>query len=264
MLDALYIAATGMQAQQTHVDAIANNLTNMNTQGYKKGRVNFTELMTRETQRLAPNALDADAGLLGAAQRLGAGVGIASLIKLFDLGDFKKTESAFDISIAGDGFIEVAMPDGSRAYTRGGTLRINVDGQLSTQAGHALKPGLSIPENAQNLVISADGRVQVNIAGQSMPLEVGRLDLVRFANPAALAALGDNLYRAVDASGEPMAGRAGEDGIGEIRQGFLEASNVKLVEEMVNLVVAQRAYEANVKVVQASDEMLGLVNTMRK
>lgn len=263
MFDALYIAATGMQAQQLNVDTVANNLANVNTTGYKKGRVSFSDLMVRESSRAVAGA-EADRGLFADPTRVGAGVGIASLAKVFDMGDLKKTESPMDLAIQGEGFFEVLLPDGATAYSRGGTFKVNRDGLLATQAGHALKPGLSIPENAEAVMIGGDGRVQVRMAGQGTPMEVGQLPMVRFSNPQGLLPQGDALYRASEASGEPISGRAGEDGMGTVAQGFLEGSNVKMVEEMVNLMVAQRAYEASVKVIQASDEMAAMVNGMRK
>jgi flagellar basal-body rod protein FlgG len=183
---------------------------------------------------------------------------------LFDPGELRKTEAPLDLAIQGDGFLEIAMPDGSRAYTRGGTLKVNADGQLATQAGLPLKPGIAIPDNAEAIVIAASGRVQVRVAGQSALAEAGQLELVRFGNAQELLPQGGNVYRATEASGEPQAARPGEEGVGTLAQGYLEGSNVKLVEEMVQLMVAQRAYEASVKVVQASDEMLGLVNGLRR
>jgi flagellar basal-body rod protein FlgG len=262
MFDALYISATGMQAQQLNVDTIANNLANVNTTGFKKSKISFTDLMVQEAGRLAPS--QEEASLLGGGNRLGAGVGIASTSKLFDMGDLKKTESAFDIAIQGEGFLEVTMPDGSSAYTRGGTFKVNRDGLLATSGGFPLKPNLAIPDNAQNMQIDSDGRVHVQVAGQSTPVELGQLELVRFTSPAGLMAQGDNLYRVSPSSGEAISGKAAEDGMGSLAQGFLEGSNVKLTEEMVSLMVAQRVYEANVKVMQASDEMLGMINGLRK
>ena len=154
--------------------------------------------------------------------------------------------------------------DGSRAYARGGTLKVNADGLLATQAGIPLKPAISVADNVEGLAVSSTGRVQARVAGQAAPVDLGQLELVRFANPQGLLPQGGNVYRATDASGEPIAARAGEEGAGTLAQGFLEGSNVKLVEEMVDLMVAQRAYEASVKVVQASDEMLGLINGLRR
>jgi flagellar basal-body rod protein FlgG len=260
MFDALQIAATGMHAQQLNVDTIANNLANVNTLGFKKSQLSFSDLVSKTTG--APTSVD-ELPATAAATR-GTGVSVASVLKSFEAGEIRKTDSAYDVTIVGDGFFEMLMPDGTRAYARGGSLKVNSDGQLATAAGHVLKPGLSVPENAETLTIDADGRINVQVEGRSQAVEVGQLDLVRFVGPSALEAIGDNLYRATEASGEPIAGRAGVDGMGTLRQGYLESSNVKLVQEMVNLMVAQRAYEASVKVAQASDEMLGMVNNLRK
>ena len=258
MFDALAIGATGMQAHQAQVDAIANNLANVNTTGFKKNRASFSELVVSGVQ----GARDA-AGVFGAAG-IGAGVQLGAAAKVFDAGDLKKTDAPLDLAIVGEGFLEVAMPDGTRAYARGGSLKVNAEGLLATDAGLPLKPGIAIPDNAQGITISPTGAVQVRLPGQATPVDVGQLELARFANPQGLLAQGANVYRATDASGEPIGGRPGEDGMGTLAQGALESSNVKLVEEMVNLMVAQRAYEANVKVVQASDEMLGMINGLRR
>jgi flagellar basal-body rod protein FlgG len=263
MFDALYIGATGMHAQQASVDVIANNLANVQTPGYKKSRVVFADLVA-PASALADRIAGTQAGPLAALQAAGAGVAAPAPARLFDAGELKKTDSPWDVAIQGDGFLELAMPDGSRAYARGGTLKVNADGQLATQSGIALKPGLLIPDNAEEVLVSAAGRVQVRVSGQATPIEAGQLEMVRFANPGGLLAQGGSVYRATDASGEPIGGRPGEDGMGTLAQGFLEGSNVKLVEEMVNLMVAQRAYEASAKVVQASDEMLGIINGLRR
>jgi flagellar basal-body rod protein FlgG len=262
MFDALYISATGMQAQQLNVDTIANNLANVNTSGFKKGKVAFSDLMVSESARLLPGSQGV--APLSAERPLGAGVGVAGVSKLFDVGDLKKTDSAYDLAIQGEGFLEIAMPDGSSAYTRGGTFRINRDGLLATGAGFPLKPNLAIPDNAESLVIDADGRVSVTVAGESQARGLAHLDLVRFTNPSGLQAMGDGLYRSSADSGEAIAAKAAEDGMGSLAQGYLEGSNVKLNEEIVSLMVAQRVYEANVKVMQASDEMLGMVNALRR
>ena len=264
MLDALQIAATGMQAQQLHVDTIANNLANVNTNGFKRGRVAFSDLVTRiADSSLASSPLSA-VRPLDSVQRIGLGVAVAAIAKQFDAGDMRKTESAFDVAIAGDGFMEVALNDGTRAFSRGGTLKVNGDGLLSLQSGQPLAALLSVPESAQALTIAADGRVQAKLTGQSRAVELGQIELVRFMSPGALAAQGDGLYKSTEFSGEPISGRAGEEPMGTLRQGYVEGSNVKLVDEMVNLMVAQRAYEASVKVAQAADEMLGMVNGLRK
>lgn len=265
MFDALSIGATGMQAQQLSVETIANNLANVNTVGFKKGRIDFADLMVRESANApSPSVEDLRVGVLAGTARLGAGVAVSSLAKVFDMGDLKKTDSQFDLAIQGEGFLEVTLPDGSAAFTRAGTLKVNKDGMLATFAGHALKPAIAVPDKAEALIIGRDGRVQVRLQNQPDLVELGQLELVRFNGAGMLTALGDNLYRASDASGDPISLRPGEEGTGTLAQGYLEASNVKMVDEMVNLMLAQRAYEASVKVVQAADEMLGLVNNLRK
>lgn len=260
MLQSLAIGATGMHAQQLQVDTIANNLANVNTPGFKKGRVQFAELVGPASLREPRSAGD----LLAPARASSAGVALVAATKVFDGGETKVTDSPLDIAIRGDGFIELAMPDGTRAYTRGGTLKVNADGQLALLDGTPLKPGIQIPDNAERLIVSGSGRVQVAVAGQTALTEAGQLELVRFTNQAGLLAQGGGIYRATEASGDAISGRPGEDGVGAIAQGSLEGSNVKLVEEMVNLMVAQRAYEASAKVVQAADEMLGMVNGLRR
>lgn len=266
MFDAMSISATGMQAQQLAVNTIANNLANVNTPAFKKGNVSFTDMMMLE-QTPVSSADAADAGLTGplaALPQAGAGVGIASVAKMFDAGQLIKSGIPSDVAIQGDGFLEVTLPDGSRAFTRGGSLKINADNMLATQSGYALKPGITVPAHATNLNIDSSGRVTVNVPNRSTPAVLGQLEMVRFTNPGGLNAQGDNLYRATEGSGEPIAGRPGQDGIGTLASGFVEGSNVKMVDEMVNLMAAQRAYEANVKVVQASDEILGMINNLRK
>lgn len=266
MNDALYIGATGMQAQQLNVDTIANNLVNLNTPGFKKARVSFTDLMAIDAANLEGVLRGREAGMgpLASLQGVGAGVGVASLGKMFDQGLLASTGSMWDVGIQGDGFLAVNLADGSTGYARGGTLKVNRDGLLATGSGQPLKPGIAIPADATALAIAADGTVQVSVPTQTAPLAVGQIQVARFSNPSGLVALGDGLYKASQDSGEAMAGLAGQDGLGTLRQGYLEGSNVKMVDEMVNLMVAQRSYEANAKVVQASDELLGLVNNLRK
>ncbi|KQV92880.1 flagellar basal-body rod protein FlgG [Rhizobacter sp. Root1221] len=263
MFDSLYIGATGMHAQQMNVDAVANNLANVNTVGYKRARVSFVDLIAREASRVSSGDVPSLAGA-DDVSRAGVGVGVVGITKVFETGDIKKTDSAYDLAISGEGFFEVTLPDGTSAFTRGGSFKVGPDGLLSTQAGHPLKPAIAIPETAQSLTVSQDGKVLVRMPDQTTAVELGQLDLVRFTNTAGLQSRGDNEYRPTAISGDPIAGRAGEDAMGTVRQGYLEGSNVKLVDEMVNLMVAQRAYEASVKVVQASDEMLGMVNSLRR
>jgi flagellar basal-body rod protein FlgG len=265
MNDALYIAATGMQVQQLNVDTIANNLANVNTMGFKGARVAFTDLV-----RASPEAVQLDAGLgqlgapLGTTPGLGAGVGVAGVTRRFDGGELKQTGSPLDLAIRGDGFLTVTLPDGSLAFTCGGTMKVSSDGTLTSSSGLPFKPGISVPANATELSVDAEGRVLATIPGQPGRQDLGQLELVRFANPSALVAQGGDVYRASEGSGEAMTVRPGEEGAGQLLQGYLETSNVRMVDEMVNLMVAQRAYEASAKVVQASDEMLGIINALRR
>lgn len=259
MIDSLHIAATGLHAQQMHVDTLANNLANVNTPGFKKSRVSFQDMMYREVARSAVAGATGEAGA-----RLGSGVAVAATLRAFASGEVKKTDVPLDIAIRGDGFIEVALPDGTAAYTRGGSLQVNKDGFLATPQGHPLKASIHVAPDVKELTIAPDGRVLALAAGQRDPFEIGRIDVVRLSNPGAAAPLGDNLYRATEASGDARHGRSGEEGFGTIVQGALEASNVKLVEEMVELMVAQRAYEVNAKVIQAADEMMALTNGLKR
>jgi flagellar basal-body rod protein FlgG len=259
MLDSLYIGASGMHAQQTNVDVISNNLANVNTAGFKKNRVSFEDLLYRETTR--QNGLT---GSPDSVHRLGVGTGISGTGKVFTMGELKKSDSPLDLAIRGQGFIEVTMPDGSSGYTRSGTMEVNRDGYLTTPDGNLLKPSIHVPPDATELVFEASGRVLAKIPTEKTPVEIGQIDLVNFTNPGGLTPIGGNLYLASEKSGEPIIGKPGENGFGLIAQGFLESSNVKLVEEMINLIIAQRAYEVNSKVIQASDEMLAMSNNLRR
>ncbi|KQQ96180.1 flagellar basal-body rod protein FlgG [Massilia sp. Leaf139] len=260
MNDSLYIAATGMHMQQKGVDTISNNLANVNTPGFKKGKVSFEDLVYRDLNGAAAS-LDS-----GAAGRMwqGGGVGIGSMVKSFATGTLKQTDQAMDLAIEGDGFLEVVALDGAPAYSRGGTLTVDKDGFLATASGYALKPSIHIGNDAREVSIKADGRVFVRSRDDSEASEVGRIELVRFADMSGLVPLGSNLYKSSERSGDAIAARAGEDGAGMLAQGFVEGSNVNLVEEMVDLMVAKRAYETSLKVIQASDEMLAMSNNLRK
>lgn len=260
MNDSLYIAATGMHMQQKNVDTIANNLANISTPGFKKGRVSFQDLVYRELSQVA--GLEQAQG--GQGLRQGSGVSIASMSKLFTGGDLKSTGLPMDIAIQGDGFFEVTVQDGALAYSRGGALTVDKDGLLATADGYSLKPAIHVGADAQTITIKADGSVMVQARDRDTASEVGRIELTRFADPSGLLAQGNNLYKSSERSGDAIYGRPGEDGAGTLAQGFQEASNVNLVEEMVALMAAQRAYETSVKVIQASDEMLGMSNNLRK
>ena len=259
MLDPLYIAATGMNAQQLGIDTISNNLANVSTPAFKKGRIGFQDLMYRELARAN--------GLIGGVNnvnRSGVGVAVVGAGKLFTPGELKKTEAPLDLAIRGRGFLEVVLADGSHAYTRAGALQVDKDGFLSTPEGYQLNPAIQIPPDAISITIEATGAVLAQVAGESQPIEVGTITLADFVNPGGLTPRGENLYLPSEASGDAFFGKPGEQNLGTLAQGFLEASNVKLVEEFINLIVAQRAYEVSAKAIQASDEMLGIVNNLRR
>lgn len=257
MNDSLYIAATGMQMQQKSVDTIANNLANISTPGFKKGRVSFQDMVLREVGRAG------DGQGVASAWR-GGGVHVAALTQVFTTGEMRKTDNQFDLAIQGDGFVEVALADGSPAYSRGGTLMVDHDGFLATADGHVLKPAIQVGVDARQIVIKADGQVLAQGANQDGLAEAGRIELSHFADNSALVALGAGLFQPTARSGDAIYGRPGEDGAGVLAQGFVEASNVNLVSEMTDLMAAQRAYESSVKVIQAADEMLAMSNNLRK
>lgn len=259
MIDSLYIAATGMQAQQLNVDMISNNLANVNTVGFKKNRASFEDLMYREVTRTGKLLQRGDI-----AQRVGVGAAVVSTDKIFTTGDLKKTEAPLDLAIRGQGFFEVTLPNGNHAYMRSGSLQINKDGFLATTDGLLINPAVQIPTDATDLTIETSGRILAKVPNEVDKIEVGQIELANFVNPSGLNAIGDNLYLPTEKSGDAFFGKPGEDNFGTVAQGFLESSNVKLVEEMINLIVAQRAYEVNSKAIQASDEMLSMSNNLRR
>jgi flagellar basal-body rod protein FlgG len=259
MIDALYIGATGMAAQQTAVDTISNNLANVNTSAYKKSRVSFEDMVYRSL--VSKNILES---VDQPDSKRGSGVAVTGVGKLFTLGDLKQTDNVFDVAIKGQGFLEVLMPDGNVAFTRAGTLEINRDGLLAAPGGNPLKQMIRVPPDTTQLTIDANGMVRAIVPNEKDAVELGQLELAMFPNPAGLNPAGDNLYLATDASGVASFSKPGEDGTGLLAQGYLEASNVKLVDEMVSLMLAQRAYEVNAKVVQAADDMLAMSNNLRR
>lgn len=259
MMNSLYIGATGMHAQQQNVDSIANNLANVNTTGFKKNRVAFTDAFYKVA---GSTALAAD----GIADPVVVGMGtmVSGNAKSFAPGEIKQTNGALDVAIRGNGFLEVQLPDGSSAYTRHGALQVTKDGLLGTSEGYALKQHIQIPTEALEVIIDNAGKVSARMQNEKELVELGQLELTMFANPEGLDPIGDNLYVASQRTGNTINAKPGEDGMGSIAQGFLESSNVQLAEEMVNLVLAQRAYELNAKVIQASDEMLSISNNLRR
>jgi flagellar basal-body rod protein FlgG len=259
---ALYTAASGMNAQQANIDNVANNLANVNTVGFKKSRIDFEDLVYQQiTAPGTPTSQDAQAPL---GLESGLGTRAVATVRNFAAGNLRSTSSPFDLAIEGNGFFQVALPSGETGYTRAGSLHANAEGQLVTSDGYALQPEISIPANAQSITISKDGIVSVSIPGQPEPQQVGNLELATFQNPAGLQALGGNVYAVTSASGDPTTGVPGVDGMGTIAQGFLEESNVSVVEEMVQMILGQRAYEANSRVIRAADEMLQQVNNLSR
>jgi len=253
MLRAFSTAATGMTAQQLMVDTIANNLANVNTTGFKKSQINFQDLLYVEMKE---PGTEVSSGLISpSGLEIGSGVRAASTVKVFTSGELENTARPLDIAIAGDGFLQVTMPDGTLKYTRDGSLQINANGELVTSTGYPIEPAVSIPIDAKSVSIEKDGGVNVTDASGTQSV-AGYVQLARFPNPSGLSSEGDNLLAETEASGTPTTGNPGENGFGTIQSGFLEKSNVQMVTELVNLINAQRAYEINSRAIRAGDDML--------
>jgi flagellar basal-body rod protein FlgG len=259
---ALYTAASGMNAQQANIDNVANNLANVNTVGFKKSRIDFEDLVYQQIK--APGAATSQEAVSALGLDSGLGTRAVATVRNFLAGNLRSTSSPLDLAIEGNGFFQVALPGGETGYTRAGSLHVNGEGQVVTSDGYALQPEITIPANATSVTISKDGIVSVAVPGQSAPQQVGTLELAMFQNPAGLEARGGNNYAATSASGDPTTGVPGTDGMGTIAQGFLEESNVSVVEEMVQMILGQRAYEANSRVIKAADEMLQQVNNLSR
>jgi flagellar basal-body rod protein FlgG len=262
MQRSLFIAATGMEAQRLSIDVISNNLANVNTTGFKKSRADFQELLYQGIK--SAGASSAEGAELPSGIQVGLGVKPAAVQKMFQQGDFVSTGNSLDLVIEGQGFFQITKPDGEIAYSRAGALKINSEGNIVNSDGYALEPAITIPANTLQITIAQDGTVSTLQAGSSTPTQVGQIELAQFINPGGLNATGKNLFLPTAASGEPITGNPGSDGLGTINQGFLELSNVNVVEEMVNMIVSQRAYELNSKVVQSSDEMLATANNIKR
>lgn len=262
MIRAMYTAASGMNAQQSNIDNIAHNLANVNTAGFKKSRVEFEDLVYQQiTAPGSPTDATAEAPI---GLELGLGTRPVAISRDFASGNLRATNAPFDVAIEGKGFLQVTLPDGQTAYTRAGNLHVNQEGTLVTNEGYQVEPAITIPANATSVTISRDGIVSAAVAGESAPQQIGTIELAGFQNPAGLHALGSNLFTVTTASGEPVSGVPGTEGLGTLVQGFLEESNVSIVEEMVNMILGQRAYEANSKVIKTADEMLGQVNSLAR
>jgi flagellar basal-body rod protein FlgG len=252
---ALSIASTGMAAQQTNVETIANNLANMNTTGFKQQRAEFQDLLYQNIQ--TPGAQTSDQGTYAPnGIQIGAGVRTAAIYRITTQGDLQSTSNPYDVAVQGSGYFRIQQADGTDAYTRSGNFSLSPQGQLVTQDGLVVQPGIAIPQNTVNVTINAQGQVNATVAGNNTPQTVGQLELTRFPNEAGLNAIGSNLLLETPASGSPQAGVPGSVGYGTIQQGYLETSNVNSVDEITALITAQRAYEMNSKVITAADQML--------
>jgi len=262
MIRSLWTSATGMKAQALNLDVIANNLANVSTAGFKKSRAEFQDLLY-ETIRPAGTPSSQDTQVPTGIQ-LGHGTRPSTVLKIFSQGDLEHTKNELDLAIEGDGFFQIALPNGETAFTRDGGFKLDSEGRVVNADGFAMEPEISIPTDALSISVGMDGTVSVLQAGDTTPTEVGTIELARFVNPAGLIAMGKNLYIPSEASGDEMTGTAGENGLGTLAQGFLEMSNVTVVEEMVSMITAQRAYEANSKSIQTADEMLAIANNVKR
>jgi flagellar basal-body rod protein FlgG len=260
MIRGLMAAASGMQAQQMNVDTIANNLANVNTSGFKRSNVMFQDMLY-DTVR-SPGGVQGNGSTVPSGVQMGLGTRLVSISKVFSPGKLQVTNREMDVAIEGTGFFRINQPDGTQAYTRDGAFSRNTEGQLVNSDGYQLDGGITISENATTISIAPNGTVSETVNGTTS--EKGNIQLYRFINPSGLQSQGRNLYTPTGASGEPIEGQPGNDGFGSLQQGILETSNVEVVEEMVNLIVAQRAYEVNTKAVQASDEMLQATNNLKR
>jgi flagellar basal-body rod protein FlgG len=259
MIRALWTAATGMQSQQVNMDVIANNLANVNSSGFKKSRADFQDILY-QTSRAAGTGVDG--GEVPTGIQVGLGSRVASVQKIFTTGDFQQTENELDLAIEGQGFFQVTLPDGNEAYTRSGAFKKDSTGKLVTSDGYPLTPEIVIPEGSTSITIGKNGTVDVMLDGEDTPTEVGNIELIRFGNPSGLKSLGRNLYAETPTTGNPLSGTPGEEGFGMLSQGFLEGSNVNIMEEMVNMIAGQRAYEVNSKAIKTADEMLQMTTQL--
>lgn len=257
MLDSLFIASSGLNAQQTKIDVISNNIANVNTAAYKKSKVNFADILYMQT-----NVTDVNNNESINKDIIGAGVSASAYEKVFTDGALKKTNAELDIAITGNGFFEIQMADGTNAYTRTGTFKVDQDGFLIDKDGNQLSSMIQVPADYENIIVSNTGVVSVKVPGEEKLLEVGQVELASFINPGSLQPTGNNLYVPTDMSGDPLNGKPGEIGVGLLSQGYIESSNVDYIEELTELVLTQRAYEMNSKMIQASDQILGIINNL--
>ncbi len=262
MIRSLWTAASGMQAQTINIDVIANNLANVNTTGFKRSRADFQDLLYETFS--APGSSSSAGTEVPAGLQVGHGTRPVATQKIFLQGDYQHTKNELDMAIEGSGFFQILQPNGTVAYSRAGAFKLDSEGRIVTSDGYLMEPESSIPSNSTSITIGTDGTISVLQAGETESTEVGTIQLARFVNPAGLSSIGRNLYLQTAASGDAITGTAGEEGFGTISQGYIEMSNVSVIDEMVNMITAQRAYEINSKAIQASDEMLQMANQLRR
>ena len=262
MQRALWIASTGMQAQTLNIDVIANNLANVNTTGFKRSRADFQDLLYHTIR--SAGTTSAQGSEVPTGIQIGHGTRPVATQKIFSQGDYQQTENQLDMAIEGNGFFQIIQPNGETAYSRAGAFKLDGQGRIVTSDGFLLEPEISIPTDATSISIGTDGTVSIKQAGESEPSEVGTVQLAMFINPSGLESIGRNLYLPTKSSGEVTTGTAGEDGFGTISQGYLEMSNVSVVDEMVGMIAAQRAYELNSKAVKTVDDMLQMANNLKR
>ncbi len=254
MMRSLWVAKTGMEGQQSQLDAISNNLANVSTNGYKRSHVVFEDLMYQSLRQSGAN--NTEQTTLPTGLQAGLGTRAVASSRVFTQGNLSQTNNSLDLAVQGNGFFEVQMPDGTVGYTRDGSFQVNAQGQMVTNNGYPLSAGITVPANAQSVTVGRDGTVTVVTQGQATPQSIGQLQLATFVNPAGLEPKGQNLFTETAASGAPAAGTPGANGVGTVQQGFVETSNVNVVEELVAMIQTQRAYELNSKAIQTSDQML--------
>lgn len=254
MIRSLWIAKTGLDAQQTNIDVISNNLANVSTNGFKRSRPVFEDLLYQTLRQ--PGAQSSQQTQLPTGMQLGTGVRPVATEKIFTQGNLQQTGNSLDVAINGKGFFQILMPDGTTSYTRDGSFQVDSQGQLVTSSGYAVQPAITIPSDALSVTIAKDGTVSVTQPGSTSPTQVGSLQLAGFINPAGLQNIGENLFQETAASGTPSANTPGTNGLGVLNQNYVETSNVNVVEELVNMIQAQRAYEINSKAITTSDQML--------
>jgi len=254
MMRSLWTSKTGMEAQQTQLDHISHNLANSATNGYKKSHAVFEDLMYQNLRQAGANS--SEQTTLPTGLQVGLGTRAVATARVFSQGNLQQTSSTFDVAVRGNGFFEVQMPDGSAGYTRDGSFQVNAQGQLVTNNGYLLQPNITVPTNAQSVTIGLDGTVTATLPNQTTPQTLGQIQLTNFINPPGLEPKGQNLFAETAASGTPQTGAPGQNSLGQLQQGFVETSNVNVVEELIGMIQTQRAYELNSKAIQTSDQML--------